>query len=76
VRHTGVRRRGRGGASALAGPSPEIALTPAAAYGVGFEDFARQMTLIDHAGYQTIDLETFVRFVQGQAVELPRGRSS
>ena len=42
-----------------------------AAYGVGFEDFARQMTLIDHAGYQTIDLETFARFVQGQAVELP-----
>ena len=29
------------------------------------------MTLLDHAGYQTIDLETFVRFVQGQAVELP-----
>ena len=29
------------------------------------------MTLIDHAGYQTIDLETFVRFVGGQAVELP-----
>ena len=53
------------------GPESDFSNEDDAAYGVGFEDFARQMTLIDHAGYQTIDLETFARFVQGQAVELP-----
>ena len=29
------------------------------------------MTLIHHAGYQTIDLDSFVRFTKGEAVELP-----
>jgi peptidoglycan/xylan/chitin deacetylase (PgdA/CDA1 family) len=27
--------------------------------------------MIAHAGYQTVDLETFVRFVQGETVDLP-----
>jgi hypothetical protein len=32
---------------------------------------ARQMTLLDHAGYQTISLRDFVRFVRDRPVELP-----
>jgi biofilm PGA synthesis lipoprotein PgaB len=42
-----------------------------ASYGVGTEDFARQMTMIQHAGYQTIDLHTFIDFVQKKPVDLP-----
>ena len=42
-----------------------------ASHGVGFEDFAKQMTLIAEAGYRTIDLTTFVHFVQGEPVDLP-----
>jgi peptidoglycan/xylan/chitin deacetylase (PgdA/CDA1 family) len=53
------------------GPESDFANEDDAAYGVGFEDFAKQMTMIAHAGYQTVDLETFVRFVQGESVELP-----
>jgi peptidoglycan/xylan/chitin deacetylase (PgdA/CDA1 family) len=55
------------------GIGPESAFSdPAdASYGIDFDDFAKQMTMIAHAGYQTIDLETFRRFVQGEAVELP-----
>ena len=33
--------------------------------------FARQMALLAHAGYRTITLETFVRFVGREAVALP-----
>src|SRR5437899_582556 len=29
------------------------------------------MTMIHHAGYQTVDLETFFRFVRGEHVDLP-----
>jgi hypothetical protein len=39
--------------------------------GVPPDAFARQMTLLDHAGYQTITLEQLVRFVQREPVELP-----
>ena len=39
--------------------------------GSTFDDFAKQMTMIKHAGYQTIDLPTFLRFVQGEPVDLP-----
>ena len=35
------------------------------------EAFARHMTLLDHAGYDTITLGELVRFVEGQAVSLP-----
>jgi peptidoglycan/xylan/chitin deacetylase (PgdA/CDA1 family) len=34
-------------------------------------DFARHMVLLDHAGYETIGLDDFVRFVNGDPVELP-----
>jgi peptidoglycan/xylan/chitin deacetylase (PgdA/CDA1 family) len=33
--------------------------------------FARQMTLLDHAGYETIRLDDLVRFVRGEPVALP-----
>ncbi len=42
-----------------------------ASYGVDAEDFAKQMTMIQHAGYATIDLRTFVDFVKKKRVELP-----
>jgi Polysaccharide deacetylase len=39
--------------------------------GVGPEDFARQMALLDHAGYETITLGEFVRFIRREEVSLP-----
>ena len=42
-----------------------------AQYGVEAYDFAKQMTMIKHAGYQTIGLQTLVDFVRGRPVELP-----
>jgi hypothetical protein len=39
--------------------------------GVAPEDFARQMVLLDHAGYETVELDDFVRFVKGEEVALP-----
>jgi Polysaccharide deacetylase len=35
------------------------------------EEFARQMVLLDHAGYDTVALDDFVRFVRGETVALP-----
>ncbi len=40
-------------------------------YGVGLDDFAKQMTMIEHAGYQTISLSKFLDFVHGKQVDLP-----
>ena len=40
-------------------------------HGVAPEDFARQMTLVDHAGYSTITLDELVRFVKRKPVNLP-----
>jgi len=42
-----------------------------AAFGVDPGDFAKQMTLLKHAGYRTISLDEFVRFVRGDHVQLP-----
>jgi hypothetical protein len=39
-------------------------------YGVGAEDFAKQMTMIRHAGYETIDLQTLIDFVREKPVDL------
>jgi peptidoglycan/xylan/chitin deacetylase (PgdA/CDA1 family) len=39
--------------------------------GVAPDAFARQMTLLAHAGYQTVELDEFVRFVNGEQVALP-----
>ncbi len=35
------------------------------------ERFARHMALLSHAGYETIALDEFIRFVKGHAVRLP-----
>ena len=53
------------------GPESDFSDPADASYGIDVDDFAKQMTMIAHAGYQTIDLQTFLRFVQGDTVELP-----
>lgn len=53
------------------GPESNFANAADASYGLEVDDFAKQMTLLAHAGYETVDLETFVRFVQGEPVDLP-----
>jgi hypothetical protein len=42
-----------------------------AEYGVDVDDFAKQMTLMEHAGYRAVGLQTFLDFVQGRKVDLP-----
>lgn len=42
-----------------------------AAYGVDVDDFAKQLTMMEHAGYRTVGLRTFVDFVRGKPVRLP-----
>jgi hypothetical protein len=53
------------------GPESNFANAGDASYGVGTDDFAKQMTMIQHAGYQTIDLRTLVDFVHDKRVDLP-----
>ena len=53
------------------GPESDFSDAADASYGIDVDDFAKQMTMIAHAGYQTIDIQTFRRFVQGEAVDLP-----
>ena len=53
------------------GPESDFSNAADASYGVGTEDFAKQMTMIQHAGYETIDLQTFIDFVQKKPVDLP-----
>ena len=53
------------------GPESEFSNADDAAYGVDPEDFAKQMTMIRHAGYETVDLQTFIDFVQRKPVDLP-----
>ena len=53
------------------GPESDFANAADASYGIGTEDFAKQMTMIQHAGYETIDLQTFIDFVQNKSVDLP-----
>jgi peptidoglycan/xylan/chitin deacetylase (PgdA/CDA1 family) len=53
------------------GQSSDFANASDAQYGVDADDFAKQMTMIKHAGYQTIGLQTFVDFVRGRRVKLP-----
>jgi peptidoglycan/xylan/chitin deacetylase (PgdA/CDA1 family) len=42
-----------------------------AAHGIDPQTFARQMVPLDHAGYETITLDEFVRFLRGAPVHLP-----
>ena len=53
------------------GPESDFSNAADADYGIGTEDFAKQMTMIRHAGYETIDLQTFIDFVQEKPVDLP-----
>jgi poly-beta-1,6-N-acetyl-D-glucosamine N-deacetylase len=53
------------------GATSDFSNSADAEFGVDPEDFAKQMTLIKHAGYQTVDLATFLRFVKGDSVDLP-----
>jgi peptidoglycan/xylan/chitin deacetylase (PgdA/CDA1 family) len=53
------------------GPESGFSNATDASYGIGFDDFAKQMTMIKHAGYQTIDLSSFLSFLRGDPVELP-----
>jgi peptidoglycan/xylan/chitin deacetylase (PgdA/CDA1 family) len=54
-----------------AGP-PDRSSVPVLRYErIDAERFARQMALLSHAGYETIELDEFVRFVGGQDVRLP-----
>ncbi len=49
----------------------EIANDADAFYGVRPRDFAKQMALLDHAGYEAITLRQFRRFHAGKRVDLP-----
>ncbi len=53
------------------GPSDRAGVPVLLYQRLGTEAFARQMALLDHAGYETITLDEFVRFVERQAVSLP-----
>jgi peptidoglycan/xylan/chitin deacetylase (PgdA/CDA1 family) len=51
---------------------PDRSRVPVLLYtGLGPDAFARQMTLLDHAGYETITLDELVRFVKEEPVDLP-----
>ncbi len=43
-----------------------------AAYGLDPEDFAKQMELLNHAGYRTVSLEVYLSFVAGERPSLPK----
>ena len=53
------------------GPESNFANAADASYGIAADDFAKQMTEIQHAGYETIDLQTFLDFVGKKPVDLP-----
>ncbi|HEY2161073.1 MAG TPA: polysaccharide deacetylase family protein [Solirubrobacteraceae bacterium] len=53
------------------GPKSDFSNPADANYGVDVDAFSKQMTLMKHAGYQTIALQTFIDFVHGKPVELP-----
>src|SRR3954469_18098583 len=53
------------------GPESDFSNASDASYGIGTEDFAKQMTMIQHAGYETIGLQTFIDFVENKRVDLP-----
>src|SRR5512132_1362697 len=53
------------------GPESDFSNSADASYGVAAEDFAKQMTMIEHAGYETVDLQTFIDFTHDKPVDLP-----
>ena len=53
------------------GPPARAGITVLRYDGVAPEAFARQMTLLHHAGYETITLDSLVRYVRQEDVRLP-----
>jgi hypothetical protein len=53
------------------GPEGDFSNATDASYGIDAEAFATQMTEIRHAGYETVQLQTFLDFVSGEPVDLP-----
>ncbi len=53
------------------GPESNFANAADDSYGVAADDFAKQMTEMKHAGYQTVGLRTFLDFVDKKPVDLP-----
>ena len=53
------------------GPPSEFSSSVDAEYGIDRQAFAKQMTFLHHAGYQTVRLSQFVDFVEGKKVPLP-----
>lgn len=52
-------------------PAEDFADPADAAYGLDPDQFAEQMALLHNAGYETVTLDEFVRFVNGDEVSLP-----
>jgi peptidoglycan/xylan/chitin deacetylase (PgdA/CDA1 family) len=52
-------------------PKEDFAVPADAVFGVDPAEFAKQMVLLDTAGYETVTLDEFRRFVAGEDVELP-----
>ena len=44
---------------------------PSSPYSISREAFARQMAMLDELGFETIDVETYVRWIDGEDVDLP-----
>jgi hypothetical protein len=53
------------------GPESDFKNPIDAQFALSVEGFATQMTLMKHAGFQTVSLQTFTRFVEGESVNLP-----
>jgi peptidoglycan/xylan/chitin deacetylase (PgdA/CDA1 family) len=53
------------------GPEEDYANAADAESGVDRDTFAEQLTLMKHAGYRTVKLETLIDFLRGKAVDLP-----
>jgi len=53
------------------GTRDDFASAADASYGLDPEDFAKQMALLAHAGYETVTLRQFRAFVDGEDVDLP-----
>ena len=58
------------------GPESDFSNPADASYGIDVDDFAKQLTMIEHAGYQTIDLPTFLRLRPGRAGRPPAAARS
>lgn len=44
---------------------------PSSPYSISQEAFARQMAMLDELGFETVDVETYARWIDGEDVELP-----